>query len=162
MREIFYEALSGLPSKVIGNTIGIGGMVATAWPDQFRKWVAFSMTPEQIRIFGICAVILFVVYWGLIVWLKPKDALRSAPLAHSSTTHGPSSPSILGDGAHVHYGNVTNINVPPGRDFVTPRYDKERADITSLNRDRPWIVSVLTRDEESSKFANQSSNTFVA
>ena len=72
MRAIFYEGLSGLPSKIITYALGLGGIAATAWPDSFRKWVSMNMTPEQIRIYGIIGITMSVVYLALIIWLKPK------------------------------------------------------------------------------------------
>lgn len=104
MRRIAYEALSGLPSKVVTNGIGLGGIVAAAWPGWFRNWVAQNVTAEQIRIYGIIAFGFFVAYWALMAWLKPKDAAKSAPSPQTTqTSYGPQSPNFGSVNGDVHF-----------------------------------------------------------
>ena len=102
-------------------------------------------------IIGSLMIALAVASW---VWRRRDPAPANAPIPVVAA-HGHSSPIIQGDGARVHIGDVTNINAPPGRDFTTVQYARMRNQLTSLDRESAWIVSVLSQDDESWKFAGQ-------
>ena len=106
MQRIIYEALSGLPTKIVGGALTVGGIVASAWPEKFRAWASGMMTSEQIQFYGMIGIGLSLVYWALLAWLRPKENEGDARI--SQITHGASSPAI----GEIH-GNATFNLGPP-------------------------------------------------
>lgn len=62
-------------------SIGLCGVAATAWTQEFRQLVRQTMTDEQIRFYGWIAIGVFVAYWLLVFWLKPKDPVPTPTIA---------------------------------------------------------------------------------
>lgn len=62
-------------------SIGLCGVAATAWTQEFRRLVRQTMTDEQIRFYGWIAIGVFVAYCLLVFWLKPKDPVPTPTIA---------------------------------------------------------------------------------
>ena len=153
-KNAVYTALSWLPAKV-GSALGFALMLsASLWPDKARVIVGGLMTTETIQQAAIPVAIMFACYWLLLWALKPKTEEQGTPQL-AQNTHGDASPIIQGDGAHVHYGNVTNIHAPPGRDLSTDKFAKERAQLSNLDKNQTWLVLSVSPDEETMRFAAQ-------
>ena len=118
MDRIIYDILTGLPSKVVNSAIGVAGIAATAWPERFKNWVSANMTPDQIRIYGIIAISLTIMYWLVMAWLRPKNSTAEQTPAITASTQGAGSPAI---------GNITNstVNFNPAtsNEIKKPSYD---------------------------------------
>ena len=145
MRKIFYQALSGLPSKIISGALGLGGIAAAAWPVQFRLWVDANMTPEQLRIYGVTGLIVLVVYWVVMFWLEPKAERPHFTTNNSSITLGRNLQLISGDsrGATTSFGAPMSTVMP---EHVPSRVDILKAKIARLDADIPRLNPELIPD----------------
>ena len=135
MRRIIYEALSGLPSKIVSGAVGLGSIAATAWPDKFRLWVAGIMTADQIQHYGAVGIALFVAYWALMFWLKPTDVGEKPIL--SQTSLDPQSPNIGNTSGNVtiNYGPSAEPPAAPNRYNLDNLDGLKRANLAAAPRD---------------------------
>jgi hypothetical protein len=111
MQKVIYNFLVAMPSKLVGTALSMGGIAATAWPIPFRKWAEGVMNPEQIRFYGIAAILISVIYWAIVLWVKPKDVLENTKPHH----WGVLAREILAAVAKLPYHQPTN---PDGSDHI--------------------------------------------
>lgn len=107
MRRALYGFLSALPSKAFSGGLAIAGIIATAWPEEFRKWANNVLTAEQAQLYGVVAIGMVAVYLLLMVVLKPPEE-NGAILPTASSTSGSHSQAISGQ----FHGPVTITTSP--------------------------------------------------
>lgn len=104
-RQVAFKIVDALPSRV-GAIIGtlLTGFAA-AYPERIRQWADWIVSPEQIRLFGLGGLALFVAYWGLWIWLRSGGKDEPAPAGLALATHGDGSHNI-GVIQTAHFGHV--------------------------------------------------------
>lgn len=107
MRRALYGILSTLPSKAFSGGLAIAGVIATAWPEEFRKWANNMLTAEQTQLYGVVAIGVVAVYLLSMVALKPPADNR-AILPTAASTIGSNSQALSGP----FHGPVTINNSP--------------------------------------------------
>lgn len=104
-----YRYVASLPGKMATGAIEMGGIAATLYPEGLRRVFAGLLSPEQLRFWGIVAVVLCLTYWVVLLLLKPK-AMPTGAVGDQATTMGSHSAAFAGN--HIH-NLVQNFHAPP-------------------------------------------------
>lgn len=167
MWSVIFKVWCNLPSRAIAVAGTAVSTYAAISPKDFKDAVSSLMTPEQIRVWGIVALIVCVVYWTIYIFLKRKgDGMDNRD---DEDGKGGGGGRTSGDGSHIFSGNFNgdvNINAgdkaPPAplTGIKLKNLHFKNADVGIFNMGAEYSLDGATFDQVKTGIVNAPKNYF--